>query len=91
MTGDFWRQLAQLVAESEIVIDRPQGSAHPRYPDFVCPLDYGGGLHSGFGKRDVEVKVLLGCTEAEIEQVRAVLSRSPNMSCLVLRPTAENG
>lgn len=50
MTGDFWRQLAQLVAESEIVIDRPQGSAHPRYPDFVYPLDYGGGLHSGFGE-----------------------------------------
>jgi len=37
VTGDFWRQLAQLVAESEIVIDRPQGSAHPRYPDFVYP------------------------------------------------------
>lgn len=22
-------------------LDRPQGSAHPRYPDFVYPFDYG--------------------------------------------------
>jgi inorganic pyrophosphatase len=23
------------------VIDRPAGTAHPRYPDFIYPLDYG--------------------------------------------------
>ena len=37
----FWGALDRLVAESEIVIDRPKGSAHPRYPDFTYPLDYG--------------------------------------------------
>jgi hypothetical protein len=24
--------------ESEIVIDRPKGTAHPRYPDFGCEI-----------------------------------------------------
>ena len=27
--------------QSEIVIDRPKGSAHPRYPHMIYPLDYG--------------------------------------------------
>jgi inorganic pyrophosphatase len=37
----FWGALDQLVEASEIVIDRPAGTAHPRYSDFVYPLDYG--------------------------------------------------
>lgn len=37
----FWQALEQLVANSEIVIDRPKGSVHPRYADFTYPLDYG--------------------------------------------------
>ena len=37
----FWQALDKLVTESEIVIDRPKGSTHPRYPSFVYPLDYG--------------------------------------------------
>jgi inorganic pyrophosphatase len=41
MNNDFWLALDKLVAESEIVIDKPKGSAHPRYPDFIYPLDYG--------------------------------------------------
>ncbi len=39
--GDFWQALDTLVSESGIVIDRPKGSAHPRYPNFIYPLDYG--------------------------------------------------
>lgn len=38
---DFWNALDQLVNTSEIVIDRPKGSSHPKYPDFVYKLDYG--------------------------------------------------
>ena len=38
---EFWTALDKLVAGSEIVIDRPRGSAHPRYPDYIYPLDYG--------------------------------------------------
>jgi inorganic pyrophosphatase len=42
MTGDrFWLALDQLVAEANLVIDRPKGSPHPRYAPFRYPLDYG--------------------------------------------------
>lgn len=37
----FWEALDDLVESSDIVIDRPKGSRHPRYPDCIYPLDYG--------------------------------------------------
>lgn len=37
----FWSALDALVADSNIVIDRPKGSTHPRYPGYVYPVDYG--------------------------------------------------
>ncbi len=37
----FWQSLDTLVSGSTIIIDRPCGTPHPRYPDFVYPLDYG--------------------------------------------------
>jgi inorganic pyrophosphatase len=92
ISAEFWQLVDRLVAESEMVIDRPQGSAHPRYPELIYPLDYGylAGATAGDGhgidlwlgsrgdreingllctvdlfKRDMEIKLLLGCTEAE--------------------------
>lgn len=38
---EFWNALEKLVAQSEIVIDRPKGTAHPKYPDFIYEVDYG--------------------------------------------------
>ena len=38
---EFWEALDRLISESEIVIDRPKDSAHPRYPEFIYPVDYG--------------------------------------------------
>ena len=38
---DFWNALDKLVNNSEIIIDRPKGTAHPKYPDFIYGLDYG--------------------------------------------------
>lgn len=38
---EFWTALDTLVKQSEIVIDRPKGSAHPRYSHFIYPVDYG--------------------------------------------------
>ena len=38
---DFWKALDGLISSSEIVIDRPRGSAHPRFPDFIYKVDYG--------------------------------------------------
>lgn len=41
MNPEFWAALEQLANDSEIVIDRPKGSAHPKYPDFIYRVDYG--------------------------------------------------
>jgi len=40
-SGAFGLTHDKLIADSEIVIDRVKGSAHPRCPNFVYPLDYG--------------------------------------------------
>ncbi len=37
----FWTHLDQLASTCRIVIDRPKGSTHPRYPAMIYPLDYG--------------------------------------------------
>ncbi|NKB68445.1 MAG: inorganic pyrophosphatase [Candidatus Latescibacteria bacterium] len=98
VSESFWTYLENLIAQSQVVIDRPKGSAHPRYPEVIYPLDYGylEGTSSGDGegvdlwrgsnaagqldaivctvdavKRDVEIKLLVGCTAAEKAQVMA--------------------
>jgi len=50
-TTSFWHKLDLLVVSCTIRIDRPAGSAHPRYPSFIYPLDYGflEGTQSGDG------------------------------------------
>lgn len=37
----FWDAVDQLTATHSVVIDRPKGSAHPRFSDMIYPLDYG--------------------------------------------------
>ena len=37
----FWQRLDELLATSKIVIDRPKGSHHPRFPEIVYQIDYG--------------------------------------------------
>lgn len=39
--NEFWNALDRLIQESQIVIDRPKGSTHPRFPHVCYPLDYG--------------------------------------------------
>lgn len=39
--SDFWKALDELVNQSRIIIDRPKGTAHPRFPDFIYQVDYG--------------------------------------------------
>ncbi|MBO5525815.1 MAG: inorganic pyrophosphatase [Clostridia bacterium] len=41
MERDFWEACDRLIENSEIVIDRPKGTAHPKYPDFIYRVDYG--------------------------------------------------
>jgi inorganic pyrophosphatase len=37
----MWEALDQLISSARLVIDRPKGSVHPRYPSMVYPYDYG--------------------------------------------------
>ncbi len=107
----FWNALDQLLASSKVVIDRPQGTTHPRFPDMVYPLDYGylagttsvdgGGIDVWVGsdtareakamictidllKRDVEIKILLGCTESDLEAILRFVEAS-SMGCTLVR------
>ena len=36
-----WAHWEALIRRNGIEIDRPKGSAHPRYDDWIYPLDYG--------------------------------------------------
>lgn len=40
-SAEFWSALDNFVHNSEIIIDRPKGSQHPRYKDLIYPIDYG--------------------------------------------------
>jgi len=37
----FWTAIDKLVLDSTIIIDRPKGTHHPKYYDFIYPVDYG--------------------------------------------------
>lgn len=39
--SEFWNALDELVNKSKIVIDRPKGTRHPKYPDILYKVDYG--------------------------------------------------
>ena len=93
---DFWYAIDSLVSSGKIVIDRPKGSAHPRFSNIKYKVDYGyientssmdgGGIDVWRGslpsdevnaiictvdlmKKDSEIKLLIGCTEEEINTV----------------------
>jgi inorganic pyrophosphatase len=111
MKTEFWLRLDKLIKTSEIVIDRPKGTPHPKYPDLIFPLDYGylknttGGDGDGIDiwmgtashrkltaigctvdikKKDAEIKLIVGCTEAET----GIIEKFHNgwyMSCIIIR------
>lgn len=93
---EFWATLEALLETNKLVIDRPIGAHHPRYPGRVYPLPYGylegtsaadgDGIDVWVGslgerpltgilctfdtvKRDAEIKLMLGCTEKDIETI----------------------
>lgn len=112
MDQEFWQYLDRLVVACPVEIDRPKGSAHPRFPDLIYPLDYGyllgattvdgGGVDVFIGaqdnrlldalaltvdlqKRDAEIKLLLGCNEAEKQTALDFLNGASMRACLVRR------
>jgi inorganic pyrophosphatase len=110
---DFWSRLDNLLAIKEIYIDRPKGSAHPRFPDLIYPLDYGYLKNTSGGdgneidvwrgsnagdklagiictvdiiKNDAEIKLLVGCTDAEIEIIEKFHNVKQMSGIIVRRP-----
>ena len=69
---DFWKALDELVCSSEIIIDRPKGTAHPRYPDFIYKADYGY-LKNTSSIDDGGIDVWVGSGEKKIDAVMCIV------------------
>ena len=37
----FWQGMGNLLTTNKTIIDRPKGNHHPRYTEYIYPLDYG--------------------------------------------------
>ena len=108
----FWQAIDTLVSSGKIIIDRPKGSTHPRFPDVKYDIDYGyientssmdgGGIDVWIGsladkkvnavictvdlmKKDSEIKLLVGCTEEEMNTVYEFHNDSEFMKGILIR------
>lgn len=70
--NDFWRALDSLVDNSEIVIDRPKGTAHPKYPDFIYKVDYGY-LKNTLSMDGAGIDVWIGSGEKKIDAIMCIV------------------
>lgn len=72
MTAAFWDEIDRLCATATHVVDRPAGSSHPRFPEWVYPLAYGylegttggdgDGIDVWFGSAAEERTTAIACT-----------------------------
>lgn len=69
---DFWKALDELVANSEIVIDRPKGTAHPRFADFIYRVDYGY-LKNTSSMDGAGIDVWVGSGEKKIDAIMCIV------------------
>ena len=108
----FWEFIDKLVNESEIVIDRPKGSRHPKMENIVYEVDYGylrntksmdgSGIDIWKGsnenkkvngifctidlyRKDSEIKILIGCTDDEINKIDKMYNGLELLSGLLIR------
>ncbi|MBO5160164.1 MAG: inorganic pyrophosphatase [Lachnospiraceae bacterium] len=65
---DFWNALDELVSNSKIVIDRPQGTPHPKYPNFIYKVDYGY-LQNTSSMDGAGIDVWVGTAEKKIDAI----------------------
>lgn len=54
-----WEGWERLLRERGVIIDRPRGSPHPRFPEMIYPLDYGY-IPGTVGGDGAEVDVFVG-------------------------------
>ena len=69
---DFWKALDELVSNSEIVIDRPRGSAHPRFPNYIYKVDYGY-LKDTASMDGAGIDVWVGSGEKKIDAIMCIV------------------
>jgi len=69
---DFWKALDELVSNSEIVIDRPRCSAHPRFPNFIYKVDYGY-LKDTASMDGAGIDVWVGSGEKKIDAIMCIV------------------
>ena len=69
---DFWDALDELVSNSEIVIDRPRGSAHPRFPNFIYKVDYGY-LKNTSSMDGAGIDVWIGSGDKKIDAIMCIV------------------
>ena len=68
----FWSAIDELVSSSEIVIDRPKGSAHPRFPDFIYKVDYGY-LKDTSSMDGAGIDVWVGSGEKKVDAIMCIV------------------
>jgi inorganic pyrophosphatase len=112
MEAEYWEALEKFVASKSIVIDRPKGSTHPRFPGVIYPLDYGylkdtkstdgAEIDLWLGSRrlknidgilvtidlqktDLEIKLLIGCSEDEMYEILNLQNSGQMRSIIVKR------
>ncbi|MDR2534750.1 MAG: hypothetical protein LBD29_01795 [Treponema sp.] len=108
----FWEFIDKLVNESEIVIDRPKGSRHPKMENIIYEVDYGylkntksmdgSGIDIWKGsnesqkvngifctidlyRKDSEIKILIGCTEDEINKIDKMYNVLKSLKGLLIK------
>ena len=95
---DFWNTLQKLVDESEVEIDRAKESAHPRYPDYIYPFDYGylakttstdGGeidcWVGSLGGKDVTGVIVIVDPEKRDSEIKILLGSTPKDMSTILK------
>ncbi len=70
--NNFWEALDSLVNNSEIVIDRPKGTAHPKYPNFIYKVDYGY-LKNTSSMDGAGIDVWVGSAEKQIDAIMCIV------------------
>ena len=70
--NDFWKVLDELVSNSEIIIDRPKGTTHPKFPNFVYQVDYGY-LKDTSSMDGAGIDVWVGSAEKKIDAIMCIV------------------
>ena len=70
--NDFWKALDELVNTSEIIIDRPKGTAHPKYQNFIYRVDYGY-LKATSSMDGAGIDVWVGSGEKKVDAIMCIV------------------